>query len=211
MKKTKLDARFFDSTRGQIVGMLRGSVCTVEELAKELGLTANAVRAHLATLERDGLVEQKGIRRSFRKPHYTYALTMEAEHLFPKSYDALFNQLIKVLKGRLRHDVLEVVLREVGSSLAASHNSDNKRNDFESRLHNAIKALEAMGGSPRIEEHEEKVLIKSGSCPLGLAVLEHPEVCQLAEALVSEIVGRPVKERCERDESPRCCFEVADR
>ncbi|HEX8175518.1 MAG TPA: ArsR family transcriptional regulator [Pyrinomonadaceae bacterium] len=211
MKKTKLDARFFDSTRGQVVGMLRGRVCTVDELAGELGLTNNAVRAHLATLERDGLVEQKGIRRSFRKPHYTYSLTTEAEHLFPKAYDALFNQLVTVLKGRLEHDALELVLREVGSSLAASHSSNNKTDDFDRRMRSAIKALEALGGSPRIEEHEEKVLIKSGSCPLGAAVVEHPEVCQLAEALVSQIIGRPVKERCEREEPPRCCFELVDK
>jgi predicted ArsR family transcriptional regulator len=53
-----MDERFFDSTRGQIVMMLRGATRTVDELAKELELTDNAVRAHLTTLERDGLVKQ---------------------------------------------------------------------------------------------------------------------------------------------------------
>jgi predicted ArsR family transcriptional regulator len=95
--------------------------------------------------------------------------------------------------------------------LAVGQGPDNKTNNNESRLHSAIEALEALGGSPRIEEHEEKVFIKGGSCPLGVAVMEHPEVCQLAEALVSEIIGRPVKERCEREESPRCCFELVDK
>jgi predicted ArsR family transcriptional regulator len=38
--------RFFESTRGRIVTLLRRTAMTTEELAKALGLTDNAVRAH---------------------------------------------------------------------------------------------------------------------------------------------------------------------
>ena len=50
------DERFFASTRGRVTTLLRQGDRTVEELAQALGLTDNAVRAHLVTLERDGLV-----------------------------------------------------------------------------------------------------------------------------------------------------------
>jgi hypothetical protein len=33
-------------------------------------------------------------------------------------------------------------------------------------------------------------------------------VCEVAEALVAEIVGLPVHESCQRGESPRCRFEI---
>src|SRR5882724_2203048 len=107
MKVTKLGERFFDSTRGRIVSLLRAATRTVNELANELGLTDNAVRAHLLSLERDGLIRQSGIQRGTRKPHFAYELTEEAEQLFPKAYDALLNQLITVLKGRLTSMALE--------------------------------------------------------------------------------------------------------
>src|SRR5919112_211221 len=136
MKTTKLDERFFDSTRGRVVGLLRGKSGTVTELAEALGLTDNAVRAHLLSLERDGLVRQSGVQRGARKPHYSYELTPEAERLFPKAYDALLNQLITTLKGRLPPSALEDVLREVGRSLGARHASADA--DLESRLHNAL-------------------------------------------------------------------------
>src|SRR5262247_1175718 len=113
MRATKLDERFFDSTRGRIVSLLRGSTRTVNELTEELGVTDNAVRAQLLSLERDGLVRQSGVQRGHRKPHFSYELTHEAEHLFPKAYDALLNQFISVLKDRLSPKAVKEVLQEV--------------------------------------------------------------------------------------------------
>ena len=55
------DTKFFESTRGRIVVLLRRSGRTVEELARALGLTDNGVRAHLAVLERDGIAAAAGI------------------------------------------------------------------------------------------------------------------------------------------------------
>src|SRR5262245_792205 len=89
MKATKFGERFFESSRGRVVTLLRGGSKTVNELSDELGLTDNAVRAHLLSLERDHLVRQSGIQRGTRKPHFAYELTAEAEQLFPKSYDVL--------------------------------------------------------------------------------------------------------------------------
>jgi predicted ArsR family transcriptional regulator len=207
---TKLDERFFDSTRGRVVGLLRGKSGTVTELAEALGLTDNAVRAHLLSLERDGLVRQSGVQRGSRKPHYAYELTGEAERLFPKAYDALLNQLITTLKGRLPPDTIEDVLREVGRSLAGKHAADGNSGDPEERVRNALGVLKALGGTPGVEREDGRLIISSGGCPLAAAVAEHPEVCELAEALVAEIVGLPVQESCHRGESPRCRFEIGE-
>jgi predicted ArsR family transcriptional regulator len=208
VKITKLDERFFDSTRGRIVSLLRGGSSTVNDLSTRLELTDNAVRAHLLTLERDGLVRQSGVQRGLRKPHFAYELTNEAERLFPKAYDALLNQLITVLKGRLPPGAIEGILREVGRALAGPHSSDRSLDDLEGRLRNALEVLKAIGGAARVEREEGKLLIRSAGCPLSAAVAEHPEVCELAEALVAEIVGVPVREHCNRGDSPRCCFEI---
>ena len=210
MKTTKLDERFFESTRGRIIGLLRGKSGTVNELAEKLELTDNAVRAHLLSLERDGLLRQSGVQRGSRKPHYSYELTAEAEHLFPKAYDTLLNQLITALKGRLSTAALQDVLREVGRSLAARHSSDQSPADRDARLQNALEVLKAIGGSPSAETEDGKLFIRSGACPLSAAVIEHPEVCRLTEELVSEIVGMVVHEQCDRGESPKCRFELKD-
>src|SRR5919198_1552231 len=43
---------FFTATRGRILLLLRRSRRTVKELAEALGLTENAVRSHLTTMQR---------------------------------------------------------------------------------------------------------------------------------------------------------------
>lgn len=204
-----MDRRFFESTRGQIVTLLRSSACTVEELAVKLNLTDNAVRAHLATLERDVLVRQSGLRRGLRKPHFTYVLTEDADRLFPKAYDALLNQLIAVLKNRLEPNEIEGVLREVGRAVAADMPAGTN-GSFENRVQNALRALEAIGGAATVEKNGDEFVIASSGCPLAAAVSVHPEVCQLAETLVAEIVKVPVKELCDRTGRPKCRFEIGN-
>ena len=69
----------------------------MNDLARALGVTDNAVRANLARLERDGLVRQAGSRPSFRKPETVYDITPAAEGLFAKAYAPLLKVLLDVL------------------------------------------------------------------------------------------------------------------
>ena len=181
-------------------------------MANALDLTDNAVRAHLATLERDGLVAQSGVRRATRKPHFIYELTAEAEQLFPKSYDALFNILITVLKDELPDYEIKALLKEAGRRLAAAKNSRTTGLDLRERAQKAAEILEEMGGTPRLNSNGEKLTIESGSCPIAAAVEAHPESCRMPESLVAQITGGRVRERCNRDVSPpRCAFEISEK
>lgn len=205
MSTTKFDKRFFESTRGQIVSLLQASNKTVNDLATALGLTDNAVRAHLLTLERDRLVIQAGMIKGFRKPHFAYALTTDARELFPRSYDALFNRLLDVLKTALTPRSLKKALVEVGSRIGKESGGTGTR---EQRLAAALAALKDLGGAATIKEENGRVWIKSESCPFAEAVAEHPEVCKVAESMVGEILDAPVHEQCDRTASPKCCFEI---
>jgi predicted ArsR family transcriptional regulator len=60
------------------------------------------------------------------------------------------------------------------------------------------------------EQGAGKLWIRSSGCPLASVVCDHPEACQLAEALISQLVGTTVREHCNRTGRPRCCFEIED-
>jgi predicted ArsR family transcriptional regulator len=192
-----------------MVTLLRRSGCTVEEIARALGLTDNGIRAHLAVLERDGIVRQRGsVRRSSGggKPAYVYELTWEAEDLFPKAYEPALGRLLDVLAERLGPEESEALLESVGRRLVEGKTvpADGMR----ARLETAAGVLNELGGLAELEEQDGTLVIQGYSCPLAAVTPDHPEVCGLAEALVAEVVGVPVHERCDRSERPRCRFEV---
>jgi predicted ArsR family transcriptional regulator len=202
---TRWDQRFFASTKGQVAALLRRGVATVEELARELGLTDNAVRSHLAALERDGLVTQTGVRRGAGKPAYTYALTPDAERLFPKAYGALLGLMLDVLSERLSPDTLDDLLREMGHRLASGQTPST--GDLRTRVDGAVALLGELGGLAEVEERDGGYVILGCSCPLAAAVKDHPETCLLAEALLADVIGAPVHQTCD-SQGLRCRFEV---
>jgi predicted ArsR family transcriptional regulator len=207
---TSWDRRFVESTRGQIVTLLRRSNRTVEDLARALDLTDNGVRAHLAVLERDGIVRQRGsVRRSSGggKPAYVYELTQEGEDLFPKAYEPTLRRLLDILSDQLGPEESEALLRSVGRRLADEHTT--WADGAHARLEAAVEVLNELGGLAELEERNDTVVIRGYSCPLAGVTPDHPEVCRMAESLVGEVAGVPVHERCDRGERPRCCFEVA--
>ena len=205
----RLDRKFFESTRGRLVTLLRRSGRTVEELARELGLTDNGVRAHLATLERDGIVKQRGSVRRVSgggKPAYVYELTPEAEDLFPKAYEPVLLRSLDVLSERLGVEESEGLMRAAGRGLAQGRTAPSDGGP--ERLEAATGVLNELGGLAELEERDGGLIIRGHSCPLAAVTPAHPEVCRMAETLLTEIAGVRVREHCERGESPRCCFEV---
>jgi predicted ArsR family transcriptional regulator len=181
----------------------------VNELAETLNLTGNAVRSHLTSLERDGLVQQVGLRPGSRKPHALYALTKDAESLFPSAYSLLLSHVMGVLIRRLPSKELRTNLREVGRTAAQEHHArfDGKTRD--QRIEVAVDVLKGLGGDATFQEVEGKRFIRGNGCPLSAATADYPEACLITEALLSEIIDVPVKERCYHGTVPRCCFEIA--
>ncbi len=197
--------RFWSSTRGRIVTMLRGGDRTVSEFAEALKVTDNAVRAHLTALERDGLVEQAGSRKGPRKPNMIYALTPAAGHLFPREYAVILGHLLAELKARHPPEAVTELVRAVGRRMASTYRATvtGRTEDCPGQ---ALAVLRDLGGFCRSEERDGAVVLSCSDCPLAGVVADHPEVCSLVEAVLADVLGVPVREKCQ----PRqCAFEIA--
>jgi predicted ArsR family transcriptional regulator len=200
------DERFLATTRGQVVTLLRYEPRTVNELADALGLTDNAVRSHLAVLERDGLVRRGEPRRGAGKPSFTYELTHEADRLFPKADGLLLHHLLGILTERLPSDEINRILREVGHRVAAGQAPP--RGELRHRVDRGLAFLNELGGLAEIQAAEGGFVIQSTSCPLATAVAACPDACYLAESLLTDVIGVPVRQTCEPGATARCRFEI---
>ena len=210
MSIPSLNTRFLETTRGRIVGLLRRGTRTVEELAQALGLTDNAVRAHLSTLEREGLVRTEGVRRGagVGKPATLYEVPREAEPLFSRAYAPILGALLDELAERLPAEQREALMQGVGRRIAMGVARPTAE-ELETRVQAAVALLNSLGGDAQAEQRDGELVIRGCGCPLSAATSRRPEVCRALEVLLSEVVGSPVTECCARGERPRCCFRVS--
>src|SRR5438094_7379603 len=210
MQRTGWNKRLLASTRGRILALLRSENRTVNGLAAALRLTDNAVRAHLLSLERDGLVQQYGTLPGRRKPHAEYGLSTGAEHIFPKAYGTLLAHFVTVLSIRLTAPVLRATMHEVGRAVAVDNLDRWKGRSRRERIKAALDLLHDLGGLARFDERDGKQFIYGrNGCPLAAITAGHPESCLIVESLLSKVIGAPAKKCCEYGETPRCCFELA--
>lgn len=208
------DSRWLDrlltSTRGRVIALLRRSDRTTAELAEELDLTDNAIRAQLTALERDGLVRTGGQRRQgVGKPAFIYELTPEAEKLFPRAYDDVLVDLIHALAERVGREETERILRAAGRR-AASGQEVPEGSSLRDRLDAGLAILGEMGGDGEVVEEGGRLRIRGYSCPLAAVVPHHPEACALLEELLTVALGVRVREVCDKGERPRCGFELVE-
>ncbi len=219
MTRPELGGRFFDSTRGRVVLVLRRGARTVEELARELGLTDNAIRSHLTTLERDGLARQRGVRRGpgAGKPATVYELHPAAISLFSRALAPMLRAVLDELDGRMTPEASKAAMDGVGRRLAPSfasaaqglHDEAVAQPEHARRAQVAVSVLAELGGVAELETSPDHTTIRGcGDCPLGSVVSSNPGLCRAVESLLSAVAGAEVRSVCSHGERPTCAFDV---
>lgn len=196
----------FEGTRGRLVELLRAAPKSVGQLATALGITLNAVRSQLAVLERDGLVQIMGERRSLRRPSLIYGLTSEAERTLSRAYVPTLKAILKTLSSREDPAGLEELLREAGRKLADELGRPS--GSLQTRIAKTLDALKDLGGAVDAEEAEGKLILRGHGCLLAEAVKVETLTCKCMQTLLAELTGAEVEERCEHGETHRCVFVI---
>jgi predicted ArsR family transcriptional regulator len=207
MSDVGLNKRFLETTRGQILTLIRRGRQTVEELAVELDLTDNAVRNHLSILERDSLIQQAGVRRTNTagKPALLYQVHPDAEPLFSRAYPSVLTTVVESLVASCPPEQADALLRSTGRRLAAQVGG-RASGTFENRVRAAAAVLTALGGDVEVTGEDAALRISGSGCPLSATVSRQPELCRAVETLVAEVAGANATSYCEHGLRPRCRF-----
>jgi DeoR family transcriptional regulator, suf operon transcriptional repressor len=205
----RLRRQLLDTTRGRIVGLLQGGGLTADDIASNLGLTRSAIRVQMTAMERDGVVRRGGKRPGTTRPSYVFELTPEIEQLLSKAYMPLLTHMVDVFAEALPPAQLETLLRLTGRRLAGELARGSRlAGPVTSRAAAASEMLNEHLGAMTHVEADGGVVIRGVGCPLAALTGKHRGVCLALETMVAEIVGVPVRECCEREGRPRCCFEL---
>src|SRR3954466_9184989 len=102
------------SPAGRVLAQLRHGPMTVEELARAMRITSNAVRNQLARLQEANLVVRSGSRPGISKPSSLYAITLEGQTQFSTIYLPVLTQFLHVEKRKSPPRQLDQFMRERG-------------------------------------------------------------------------------------------------
>lgn len=197
------------TTKSRLVALLRRGQHTVEELAESLGLTDNAVRAQLATLERERVVQSVGIRRdgSVGKPATLYGIAPDTSALFSRAYAPVLTALLAELGERMTPRQIDALLRRTGRRIAKSLPAGST---FDERVRSIAAYLAGLGADAELIQTHDGYEIRGHGCVLADAAVACPGTCAVVEQLLRDVTGGAVLEKCDRTDQPSCRFTISN-
>lgn len=206
------DTRFFQTTRGKIVSALRRRhSASAADLADAFGVSANAIRQQLLTLEREGYVVERSVRRGPTKPTLEFSLTPAADALFPQRYDKMLNAVLSEVREVFGETGLQQVVAKLGARAADRYRSKLRAPDPKGRTYELAELLRRSGVEADVVETEDGTLeLREHHCPYGQTVGEHPEVCTIIHTVLRETVSPQTRQtESIATGGETCRFEVA--
>lgn len=202
--------RFFASTRGRIAAALRRRrSASAVDLAQELELSPNAIRQHLASLQREGLVSERPVRRGKTKPTHEFSLTAEGERLFPQRYDVLLNAVLREIREIGGDAAVRQIFERMGRRSAEKIAARTADVTGEARVGKLVDLLREHGVEADYNAEGKAYVIREHNCPYAETVKEHPQVCSVIHSVLGDLFpagSRQTDSLATGDEA--CRFEV---
>ena len=179
-------------TRERILDILKERhQATVDDLSRELGLTAVTVRHHLDILRGEGYVGPPIVRRRKTpgRPQYAYTLTEKASELFPRRYDQLVCLMIDELNTCFSSAEIGQMMERIGERIASEASLPDDA-DFESRLVAVTEFLEELGYMAHWEQRDGgDYLLHIANCPYEQVASQYKDVCKIDFSMLTHLLG----------------------
>ncbi len=206
MTQDRIESSEHPGTRDRLLRLVLREPLTVEQIARGLGITKNAVRSQLAILQRERIIEVRGEVKGSRRPAALYGVRAGADLPSSKAAPAVLTHLVRVLADRAAPREFAAVMRDLGRSVAQSVPSPS--GTARERVEGAAAFLRSLGSLAEVSEEGGRVMITSDGCPLAQVVTAEPRTCKAMESLINQLTGLPVKERCDHRGHSSCRFEI---
>ncbi len=199
------------STRKMLLTMMktRGPL-SVGEMARELGITEMAIRRHLNTLERDGLIEAKLVRQAMGRPSHIYSLTGLAEDLFPKNYHHLTLDLLSELEAEEGGEVVGRLFERRKEKLFAKYRERMTGKSLHDRVAELADIQNANGYMVQWEQNDQgEYTLLEYNCPIAQVANRYNEACHCELALFGKLLEADVERtECLTKGGSKCTYRI---
>lgn len=202
------------STRREIINILRtAGPLTVGELGDRLGITHVAVRRHLTSLERDGLVSSVQERLPMGRPTRVYSLTDAADDLFPKKYGSLTLEVLEFIQQNSA-EMVEQFFAVRGKNMIDKYGPEVSEGiSLEERVARLAEIQQGNGYLASWEKGAEDLFIlKEYNCPVHQISRKYHQACTHELEYFKTVLGTENVQRVECiSKGGSCCrYTIAE-
>lgn len=199
------------STRKVLLTMMKmKGALAVSEMAKQLGITEMAVRRHLNTLERDGLIEAKISRQAMGRPSHLYSLTAAADDLFPKNYHLLTLDLLHELKTEEGDDPVARLFEGRKQKMHERFASRMDGKNLEERVAELAEIQNSSGYMASWEKDGDGgYILNEFNCPITQVANQYEEACKCELKLFQKLLDADVERTdCMTKGACKCSYKI---
>lgn len=198
-------------TREHLLHLLKtqGSL-TAKEMASQLHITEMAVRRHLGTLERDGMIQPKLQRQTMGRPTTLYALTGLADNLFPKTYNKVALDLLGELAEEAGPAMIGRLFERRKLKLKRSYEPRMQAEDLEGKVKLLAEMQQDNGYMADFEAAGDgEFVLKEYNCPIFQVANAYNEACSCELELFEELLDAKVsRTECLASGGGCCAYRI---
>lgn len=168
---------------------------TIDDLAKKLGITRNAIQQHALALVNGGYIEKGELTDTGGRPGQVYVLSKKGIDLFPKQYSWFSELLLTSLKSQLGSGGLEKKMREIAKDLAKGIKPKLAGMGLAQKIKEVGRIMQDLGFETEVSVEGKNKLpsIKAHNCIYHHLAEEFEEVCQLDRSLLESLLDSEIE------------------
>jgi DeoR family transcriptional regulator, suf operon transcriptional repressor len=167
---------------------------TAKELAGQFGLTANALRRHLKTLEDDELVAYRREVRGVGAPVYAYSLTEAGQALFPQAYAPVLTAVLQAVRETQGPEGLVALFRRQWSRLVEQATPRLAELPLAERAQLVAELRSSQGYMAEVvTTGADEARLLEHHCAIRDVAEEFPEICAAEQELIERLLGVSVE------------------
>jgi DeoR family transcriptional regulator, suf operon transcriptional repressor len=204
------------SRQRQILELLlehKAGLC-IDEMAKALNISRNAVQQHISVLELEGYLQAGELTKTAGRPVRSYVLTEAGINSFPKQYAWFSTLMLADLKNEIGSEAFQRYMQKLGEHLSQSYQYRFTGKQTQERVEELLKIMDGLGfkTDKKGQSDTGSMTIKAHNCVFHDLAQKYNEICKFDIALMTALLDKDVElTECMARGGGLCCFKIIDK
>ncbi|PKG24646.1 helix-turn-helix transcriptional regulator [Niallia nealsonii] len=200
------------NTKDKLLHLLKKEAfLTVNDLTDRLKITHMAIRKHLASLEKDGLILSKEEKQAMGRPIQVYFLSNKAEHFFPKNYEGLSIEFLHDIKELYGEESITQLFNKREKRLIEQYSMRMQGKKSSEKVNEMVIIQNEKGYMADLSQIDETTYeLMEYNCPLLEIAKEFKIACRCETDMLKKVLETNDIQRtlCRTDGDNLCKFTV---